>query len=239
MKNQALLILLAASSTLAQGTFQNLDFESATLISAGFPGSEVMQFGPAFPGWTGLIGTNPTSVAYYNVGALDASRISIIDSGWSTAVGSVGISGPIDGQFSALLFAGVAGIAGTPQDTFLSQTGLIPTTAKSLMFKASGQWITLDVTLGGQSLSYVALQTTPNYTLYAANIEQWAGQTAELEFTLFTQRPHNYALYAFLDSIEFSPVAIPEPGFLTLSALGILLLTWRFPRSFCFGYDKT
>ena len=31
MKSQALLVLLAASSTLAQGTFQNLGFESPTL----------------------------------------------------------------------------------------------------------------------------------------------------------------------------------------------------------------
>src|SRR5437879_4471805 len=50
----------------AQGTFQNLDFELATLVPiAGDPYARV-QFVPAFPGWRGYVGTNLESAALYN-----------------------------------------------------------------------------------------------------------------------------------------------------------------------------
>src|SRR5437868_15112135 len=137
----------ASPNAQSQGTFQNLDFESATLVSAGFPDPAVVQFGSAFPGWTGRIGTNQTSVAYYNQGSLDSSQISIIDPAWSASPSSIGIAGPIDGNFSALLFAGVAGIFGNPQDTFLSQTALVPTTVQYLLFKASFSGGNLGVSL--------------------------------------------------------------------------------------------
>jgi len=101
MKSQWLLILLAASSGLAQGpTFQNLDFESATIVSAGFPDPAVVQFDPAFPGWVGRIGSNNVSVAYYDERALDSSQITLIDSAWSSSRSSIGI--PRKQSFSRL-----------------------------------------------------------------------------------------------------------------------------------------
>jgi len=42
--------LLAASSTLAQGTFQNLDFESVTLVAIPGDSYDRVEFGLAFPG---------------------------------------------------------------------------------------------------------------------------------------------------------------------------------------------
>src|SRR5438552_1014460 len=106
-----LFLFHVSSIAQAQGAFQNLDFESAMLVSAGFPDPAVVQFGSAFPGWTGLIGTNETSVAYYNEGALDSSRLSIIDSSWSVSHSLIGILAPIEGNFTALLLAGVDGNA--------------------------------------------------------------------------------------------------------------------------------
>src|SRR5258705_6340372 len=106
--------MLLAISTLAillcpasgQGTFQNLDFESATLIPIpGDPYGSV-QFAPAFPGWTGYIGTNQQGAALYNKVYLDSSGISIIDQGWSHLLTSGGV---IDGNFTAVLQAGVFG----------------------------------------------------------------------------------------------------------------------------------
>ena len=67
------------------------------------------------------------------------------------------------------------------------------------------------MTLGGQQLALTALASETNYTLFGADIRSWAGQPAELDFTILTDRPHAVNHYAFLDSIEFSDLAIPEP----------------------------
>ena len=229
MKSQALLILLAACSAFAQGTFQNLDFESAELIPIpGDPYSGV-EFAPAFPGWTGYVGTSLQSRALYNSVFLDTSGIGIIDQAWAHYLGLPGL---IEGNFTAILQAGFYSNF-TPTDTTLSQTGLVPGTARSLQFKAfivgSGSIVNdLNVKLGGQSLAFSAISSGANYTVFGADIHAWAGQTAELEFTVLAENPHSSNRYVFLDSIDFSDVAIPEPSVLTLSALGTLLLTRRF-----------
>lgn len=223
-------ICLSAQS---QGTFQNLGFESAVLVSAGFPDPATVQSGPAFPGWTARIGTNEASLAFYNEGALDSTRLTIIDSAWSASPSSYGIAGPIEGNFTALLQAGVVGDITNPQDISLSQSGFVPSDAKSLLFKAflSGASANvLGVTLGGQPVAYFPLATGTNYTLFAADIHQWAGQAAELDFTVFAQRPHQYNEYAFLDSIGFSASAIPEPSVVALFCLGALGVGLRILR---------
>jgi hypothetical protein len=80
------------------------------------------------------------------------------------------------------------GIGQQPADTTLSQTGLVPIDSKSLVFKVhpdlqlSGSFA---VVLGGQTLSLTTLGAGTNYTEYAADIHAWAGQTAELDFTVF------------------------------------------------------
>jgi len=230
---KALLFLLVASSALAQGSFQNLDFEAANLIPIpGDPYGSV-QFAPAFPGWTGSVGTNLQSRALYNNIFLDTSGISIIDKTVPSFFGYP-IVGLIEGEFTAVLQAGWYSNF-TPTDTTLSQTGLVPSTAQSLQFKASfaGSYslqAVLNVKLGGQSLAFNAIRSGTNYTVFGADIHTWAGQTAELDFTVLAEVPHQNNRYVFLDSIEFSSVAIPAPSVLTLSALGTLLLTWRFLR---------
>ena len=85
----------------------------------------------------------------------------------------------------------------------------------------------LFVTLGGEQLSLTPLASGANYVLYGADIHTWAGQSAELNFTLITERPHVDNRYAFLDSIRFSDQPVPEPSAFGLSALGGLLLGWR------------
>jgi hypothetical protein len=232
MKSPTVLLLLAASSALAQGNFQNLDFESGTLVPIpGDPYDRVL-FSSAFPGWAGYVGTNLQTAALYNSTFLDSSGVSIIDPGWSASPGSFGISGPIQGNFTAILQAGVVGDITNPQDTSLSQTGLVPLNAKTLLFKAffPGTGPNLAISLGGQPLSYSLISSGTGYGEYGADIHQWAGQTAELTLTALTQRPHQFDEYAFLDSIEFSATSIPEPSVLTLFAVGSMLLFWRILR---------
>jgi hypothetical protein len=193
----------------------------------------MVLFAPAFPGWTGSIGGVQLGTAVYNDAALDSSAISIIDHGYTGVF--TGAGGVIAGNFTALLQAGLGGASGTPADTTLSQTGLVPAGAKSLQFKAYdpydlSPYVPMAVSLGGQRLSLTPLASGANFTLYGADLQAWAGQTAELDFIVFAERPHVNNNYVFLDSIQFSDQPIPEPGVLSLSTLGALLLGWRALR---------
>jgi hypothetical protein len=222
-----LLLSLAiwASSVLArgQGSFQNLGFESATLVPDGSGRGD--QFAPAFPGWSGYIGGVQQTVAAYNSVPLDSSGISIIDRGF-TLFGQYGSL--IEGNYSAVLSAGVVNGLTDPEDVTLSQTGLVPASAQSLWFKVQlnpslGGF--LQVTLGGEILSPVIMGFSTNYMVWAADVRSFAGQTAELDFTAHAQRPHGGNNYAFLDSIEFSGQVIPEPNVLGLLAVGAAVLS--------------
>ncbi len=212
----------------AQGTFQNLGFESATLVPISGTSSSPVEFAPAFPGWTATVGGVQPIFALYNEVALDSSEIGIMDSGGPLS-GLV-----IQGTYTAVLQAGLtSGPGGTlqPADTTLSQMGVVPSSAQSLLFRADldGSPAAFIVTLGGQALPLFPLGGGTNYTLYGADIRALAGQTAELDFTVLAQRPYAGELHnVSLDSIQFSGIAIPEPGVLGLSALGAILLRWRF-----------
>jgi len=82
----------------------------------------------------------------------------------------------------------------------------------------------LDLSLGGQSLSYTTLFSDSSYTLYGADISSFAGQPAGLVF----QAPGSTSF--IIDDIEFSTQIIPEPSLLALlGCAGLLLAARRFP----------
>ena len=209
-------LLSLAEMGFAQG-FINLDFESAKMVPAG---GYYVQFDKAFPGWTGNV-----SLALSNTIALDSSGISIINSGFNNYGLIAG--GVIQGNYTAILQAGMGG------DTSLSQTGLVPASAQSLQFDAlqavdgASAIIPFQVTLGGQPLSLIVISNMLNYTLYGADVSAWAGQTAQLSFTVFAENPHLDNQYLYLDAIQFSSSPIPEPSEFALAALGALFLGFR------------
>lgn len=149
--------LMAALSTEAQGTFQNLDFESAKIVLVG---GEVAA-NNAIPGWHAY--SNTTELAYipYNSFAV-IPRVGLYASN----------SYVVEGNFSVWL----------SRDGSIAQTGAVPANAMSLLFKTFGP--ALSVTLGGQALSCVLLTNGPGYTMYGADISAFAGQTAALTFAL-------------------------------------------------------
>ena len=212
------LMLLAHCSANAQGTFQNLDVESAQIVSAGSQDPSVVQFAPAFPGWSGYVGTNGTGVALYNSAYLDDSGFSIIDQGWHL----FGPPGPLAGNFSLLLQGGVAPGTLNPVSATMSQTGLVPANSQSLQFKAwySTPFPPLSITLGGRPLPLTVLSSSTSYTLLGADVRSLAGQVAELDLTVFTTQPHTANIDVFLDDIVFSATTIPEPGTFAIIAAG-------------------
>ena len=227
-----LALLMSAFGVVGQGTFQNLDFESATV--SGEPGTFV-SFSQAFPEWTGYVAGVQTSGAVYDQVAMSVAGFSIIDSAYqvSSAPAYASNGGLIEGDYTAVLMSGVAGVL-QPSAATLAQTGLVPADAESLQFKAqfcpfnaSGSF---DVTLGGQTLSLVPVATGANYTEYAADIHAFAGETAQLDFIVNVYPHQDVCDYLYLDSIQFSSQPIPEPSVFGLSASGALLLGWRVLR---------
>lgn len=217
---------LAAGNAVGQGTFQNLGFESATLVPV--PGDpSFYYFAQAFPGWTGYIGGVQPGLCTYDDVPLSGPGFAIVDSGFSGISGG----GLIQGNFTAFLQSGGVGM-GEGADTTLEQTGLVPVGTQTLLFEAElfGAQNYFGVTLGGQTLSLVPLQSGANYTLYGVDIHTWAGQTAELAFTSYYPYPHVGEIPVYLDAIQFSNQGVPEPSVLSLSALGAMLLGWRVMR---------
>jgi hypothetical protein len=202
--------------------FQDLDFESATLVPVSGTFPVFVQFAPAFPGWNESINSVQTNVVY-NALALDSADIAIIDRTSPNFVGNV-----IDGNYTAVLQSGLGSTAPNnllPTDVTLYQTGVVPAGTKSLQFKAN-EWFdssgTFAVTLGGQTLSLAVLGTGANYTLYGGNVSQWAGQTAQLAFTVFAEIPHQNDETLFLDDIHFSTQSVPEPDVIGLLVMAIV-----------------
>jgi hypothetical protein len=78
------------------------------------------------------------------------------------------------------------------------------------------------VTFNGQTLTLTELGSTAHYNIYSADISAYAGQTGQLLFTALWESS------ALIDNIQFSTLATPEPGALSLTALGGLLLAWRW-----------
>ena len=203
--------VLAALSSQAQGTFQNLNFEQADPMSAGNPlYPEAVTTASALPDWTVTIGGVQQTEVFYDAPSLGGPAVMLVGPGNDPGFA------PIDGYYSVLL-----------QGTFssslpaISQTGLIPAGTQSLFFEAQAGIEGLDVLVGTQSVPITAVGTGPNYTLYGATISAWAGQTEQLTFAAqeSTAGLNNWVL----DDISFSPQAVPEPNPLALTGVGALL----------------
>jgi hypothetical protein len=213
----------APSLSLAQGAFVNLDFESTTLSPDGPPGSVPISSG--LPGWSAVIGGTPQSTILYNNGTLGTSAIALLGGGNS-------LTPVIDGKFSVMIEAGASpgGGGGTMANVSLSQTGIVPADARSILFKAYYQGPgaeALSVAINGQNLGVVALGA--GGTLFGADVTGFSGQQGSLTFTLASAS--DALRIGVLDSISFSASPIPEPGIVALGALGLGLLGWFGRRS--------
>jgi hypothetical protein len=213
----------------AQGTFQNLNFESADLASIppGQSGGEEPLLS-AIPSWTGYLGNVQISECLQNNYTLGTASIDIFGPQWQR-------NGPgiIEGNYTIMLQAGVT--AG-PVNTSIAQSGEIPANAGSLQFRAWELYgaNSFSVSFAGNSLSIFLLGTgqSPSgqpYDIYGANISQFEGQIGQLEFTSVYNSTDPSLL---LDDIAFSPQSIPEPSPLVLTEVGAIAfaLYRRFTR---------
>ena len=218
MKNPGLLCLIlvpvcAPLAGHAQGTFQNLDFEAANV--SGYPAGTVPATN-GIPGWTAYTGGAPQSSILFNNASLGEAAVSLQST----------LYPPFQGQFSVLLQASF--FAPDTNTAAIGQTAFIPIIDQSMTFWAntslSGVANNMQVSLNGTGIPYFAVGSGAGYTVYAADISAFAGQTAQLLFTAFNNT------YAEIDNIQFSNQPVPEPTVLGLSLFGTLLVRWRFVR---------
>jgi hypothetical protein len=194
-----------AQGTVGNGTFQNLNFEAATIPTGAtvgiFPTSE------ALPGWTALVGDSPQATVGYNDYSLNGESVAVVGPSL----------GAIDGNYSVFLLGSQFPGFGAP-DVSVAQTGLIPAGAKSIQFLATGIQTPFSLTLNGSPVALLNLGNSGGILAYGGNISSFAGTTATLQISAGNLGGIT------LDDISFSSQSVPEPGTLALASLGGLAL---------------
>jgi hypothetical protein len=219
--------LIAGLSGWAQGTFQNLNFEAASIPNGTQPGS-LLPTTAALPGWGAYLGSGSGSNALaqipYDDFSLGGPLLSVLDT-------NVGLSFvPLQGKYSTGLFGG-QGVGAT-----IYQTGLVPVGTRSLKLAAYSPNLPFIVTLGGQGINLVPLSVISrsgfpaSYTIYGGDISSFAGQSVQLSITEPSPTGTPPPSELLLDNIVFSPDSVPEPSAFSLFALGAVVLGWRVLR---------
>ncbi len=213
----ALALFLAANQSRAQGTFQNLDFESPVFVP--IPGDLYgrVEFGPAMPGWTGYLGTNQIDWILHNNQFLSTAGIAIY-----------GPDNPsadfLHGHYFLILQSGLDPVGGAGIVTpAIVQSGTIPSSAQSIRL-LNGNPFTVGtfVFFDGIPVPLHHLGNNPNGSqIWGGDISAFSGQSGELRLLGAD----------YLDYIQFSDEPIPEPGALGLFGLGVLLLGWRLRQN--------
>jgi len=204
-------VLLALLQTCFGQSFVNLDFEQATIAPTPVGGSTYpADPAQAFPGWT--VGGTGTVVSYNDL-SIGAPAVDLMGPNFPNGVNYT----PLQGSYSALLQ--YFGYAGTPPT--LSQTGLVPFGTESINFLVGTGESDAVVTLNGVNIPLVSI---PGGRL-AGNISAFADTVAQLTFS--TTDSTGYAgNWLYFDDVQFSPVAVPEPGMFGLLVLGGLFFSW-------------
>jgi hypothetical protein len=202
--------VICAVAAKGQG-FLNLDFESAYNLPGNPPVPDGTDVGAtsALPDWTVYDGDVVLSEINYVSNYFYGEATSIELEGGILALG---------GTFSTELFI----------DSSISQTGMVPVDAESLIFDAEGPdglnhtvfHSGFSITLGGQTLAYTLLSQATGYSVYGANIP--AGLDGQVEGLTLACQGAGSGLVV-LDNIEFSPTSVPEPSKFTFIGLGAVL----------------
>jgi len=224
----SIVLSIVSINSSGQGTFQNLDFESADLtpVPAGQGGGDV-PLSAALPGWNASIGSTAVTEVLQNNSTLGNASIDILGPDWGFIY-----PGIIDGNYSVYIQSG--GIPGGGPgsggvNASLWQDGIVPANAQSLQFKAWEDlppFASFSVTFADNSLTPIAIgsgqsPSGQDYTIYGVNISPYSGQTGQLEFA--ADFNPNGPSWLLLDDISFSPQAVPEPSPIVLSGIGGLL----------------
>jgi hypothetical protein len=195
--------------------FLNLNFEQSTIISSRPTGGGFNSGMAKVPDWTSYNGWG--SINYPGGTEMVYNNQPLDDPG--TSLEGVDYPEPaIQGAYSVFLLGGSMYYQGT-NGASIGQTGQIPLGTHSITYWGAG-WNSLRITFNGQVLAFTILASTANYAVFGADISAYAGQTGELLFYAPTVTGGG-----FVDNIQFSSSAIPEPNSLALLGLGVLFFS--------------
>jgi hypothetical protein len=220
MKHLLLSCLLMLAPAARTAEFRNLDFESANTNSLYW-----LVYDPIFdatlgfgsvedlvPGWelfTSILGNPGRKENDIHLNNWTVENFAVNDN-------SSPLRHPHDGTYSFTAGPGGQGVAGLRKD-YMTQIGVVPGDAFSLRFLAFGDpW---DVYLNDVEITLIGYDTPlvpGEFREILGDISAFAGQEVELKFVT---RSVSFG-YNGLDSIRFSPEAVPEPGALPLLLAG-------------------
>lgn len=230
LKKSLLLLLVCHIGTgtlFCQGTFENLDFSSTT-VPPSTPAETLVPASEALPGWTVYLGGVQQGSVLYN--SLYTGQAVVAFEGPGFSFGTI-----IPGStYMPVLQAGLNNSGDVSAS--IAQTGTVPGSAQAILFTASQPYAAgWSVTLGGQNLSVVPLGPAGSfYEYYGANIPSFAGQTETLEFT--AQAGSGASVNMYLDNIQFSIQAVPEPeswAMILCGAAAFAASRWKRKKASC------
>ena len=228
-----------ASFQVAYGqAFENLDFEQAFIVSAPagftpFDATPPISAASALPSWTVREDGIVCNAIWGAPIALDETSVALVTQTNGVYPGFV----PLQGSYSLQLYA----FQGAPPPEFktasISQTGLIPVTARSIQFllespPVAGGIIQANpiVTVDGTPLTLFRQSISGGIASMVADITGYAGSTVDLTF-LCQGSPGGFPLSEnifALDDIQFSTRMVPEPS--TLMSVGLFSALVAFHR---------
>jgi hypothetical protein len=221
-----LFLLGGIQAGVAQG-FVNLDFESANIPSGTAINSSI-SVTDALPGWTASFSSPTTGIIIDSMVNYD----SFSEGGPIISVNDTNLDlsgfGPTSGKYSVYLFSGNQG--NTLYTASISQTGLVPGGTESLQFQVGIGTSPFTVSLGGETINVVPLQTFSAYTLYGGDVSSFADEGEPLTFTETFPTMGSPPGMLSLDNIIFSASPVPEPGTGGLILCGAVLFglkRWR------------
>lgn len=232
-----LALLLSVAGAAAQGTFQNLDFELATVTPAPadytpWDAYQPISAADALPYWTVREDATVCTAIWGAPNALDETSVALVTAGSYPAYPA------LQGVYSVQFYAWAD--AGSPffRSASISQTGLVPNGMHSIQFLVQSPPVaggrvqaSPSVTLNGTPINIFPISTSSGVVTMAGDISAFAGLTANLDIQCAGTSGATFYLSEnifALDAIQFSNLSVPEPGVFGLSAFGALLVGWRF-----------
>ncbi len=232
MKSLLLFVGVCLAFAAKAQQFRNLDFEQAKAPTSIYTWDEGVA--SLFPGWTLYprirntgAGALDSPIPGYNSICLGSPCINI----YGPSRFPFDLSSPAEhGKFSVLIDSG-GGRQGDSFDLGLSQSGLVPSKAKTLLFFSTGE-ITLRI--NESSLAPVLVEAGTRYPTYGVDVSAWSGSVVDLKIGASgTFNRFSGGAYVHLDYLRFSEVSlVPEPTSLTLSVVGLSGLAWMYRHRF-------
>lgn len=196
--------------------FFNLDFDEAHVVPND-PTFGLLDWELAVPGWDHSTG-HDTHIVYFGAPHLGGTQFFLLNSYDLSRVGT-----PAPGGYSLSFMSGHETSDPTSPlvNTFIAQSGLVPTDAQSLSFNGRGNF---SVLANGAPLDLIPRSGAS----FVVDVSSLAGSVIQLKIQ---NEDLELPSLVTVDGFAFSTSPVPEPAALALYVAGGLVLLFRLRRS--------